>query len=182
MWLDALAAHQAGRVRVTEARGSDYVGPRAQSHLGDRAVPRLLQGKKAQAIGDPDTPHTWTSTRDMARTLVVAAGTPAAWGRAWHVPSNDPVPVRQAVLDLCRVAGVPPVGVSVLPRWTLTAIGVVSPQVRELAEVMHQTERPWVMDSSAAQRELGLAPTGWDEMLTEVVAHYRAQAAGSRAA
>lgn len=182
MWLDTLAAHQAGRARITEVRGSDYVGPRSESHLGDRAVPRLLQGKNAQAIGDPDTPHTWTYTRDMARALVVAATTPAAWGRAWHAPSNDPVPVRQAVLDLCRVAGVEPVGVTVLPRWAISALGLVVPQMRELAEVRHQTARPWVMDSSAAQRELGLAPTPWETMLADVVQHYRAQATATRAA
>lgn len=182
MWLDALAAHEAGRARVTEVRGSDYVGPGSESHLGDRAVPRLLQGRKAQAIGDPDTPHTWTYTRDMARTLVEAAATPAAWGRVWHAPSNAPVPMRQAVLDLCRVAGVAPVGVSVLPAWAISALGLVVPQLRELAEVRHQTARPWVMDSSAAQRELGLSPTPWDQVLADVVQHYRGRATGTRAA
>ena len=38
MWLDALAAHEAGRVRATEARGADYIGPGAESHLGDRVM------------------------------------------------------------------------------------------------------------------------------------------------
>ena len=36
MWEDARAAHEAGRVRVTEARASDFVGPQVpldQSHL-----------------------------------------------------------------------------------------------------------------------------------------------------
>src|ERR1035437_3834161 len=45
MWRDALAAHDAGRGRATEVRGSDYVGRGAQSHLGDRGVPRLLPGR-----------------------------------------------------------------------------------------------------------------------------------------
>ena len=37
MWTDALAAHEAGRVRVTEARAADFVGPQVPgeaSHLG----------------------------------------------------------------------------------------------------------------------------------------------------
>src|SRR4051812_49218650 len=36
MWTDALAAHQAGRARVTEARAADFVGPQVpadHSHL-----------------------------------------------------------------------------------------------------------------------------------------------------
>ena len=35
VWLDALAAHEAGRVRVTEVRAADFVGPGAQSALWD---------------------------------------------------------------------------------------------------------------------------------------------------
>ena len=73
MWLEGLAAHEAGRVRFTSARGADYVGPQAQSHLGDRVAPRLLAGKNVQVLESPDTPHTWTYTRDMARTLVAIA-------------------------------------------------------------------------------------------------------------
>jgi nucleoside-diphosphate-sugar epimerase len=38
VWQDALAAHQAGRVRVAEVRASDFVGPGATSALGERIV------------------------------------------------------------------------------------------------------------------------------------------------
>jgi hypothetical protein len=38
------------------------------------------------------------------------------------------------------------------------------------------------MDSSAAQRELGVGPTPWDEVLADVVRFYRAAAAADRAA
>ena len=65
MWLDALAAHEAGRVRVTEARGADYVGPGAESHLGERVLPKVLAGKKAQVMRSLDTQHTWTYTEDI---------------------------------------------------------------------------------------------------------------------
>jgi nucleoside-diphosphate-sugar epimerase len=180
MWLDALAAHRAGRARITEVRGSDYVGARSRSHLGDQVVPRLLRGRSARVMGDPDTPHTWTYTRDMARTLVVAAATEAAWGRAWHAPSNEPVPARQAVAELCRVAGVPQVRVSPIPGWALTALALVSPQIREFGEVRHQTTKPWVMDSTAAQREFGLQPTPWPEVLADVVEFYRARSGQAR--
>ncbi len=115
MWLDGLAAHEAGRVRFTSARGADYVGPQAQSHLGDRVAPRLLAGKNVQVLDSPDTPHTWTYTRDMARTLVAIAADERAWGRAWHVPSNAPRTQREAIGDLARIAGVEPVKVSTVP-------------------------------------------------------------------
>ena len=55
MWEEALAAHLAGRVRVTEARASDFIGAGVvdTSHFG-RVVGRLLAGRKVRVLGDPD--------------------------------------------------------------------------------------------------------------------------------
>lgn len=166
MWQDALAAHQAGRVRATEARGSDYLVAGAQSQLGDRVVPRLLAGKPVSVLGAPDAVHSWTSTDDMAELLVRLAADERAWGRAWHVPSNPPRTIRQVVDDLCRIAGVAPVPVRQVPRVVLRAGALFVPLLRELPEVMHQHTRPWVMDSSAAERTFDLQATDWDEVLT----------------
>src|SRR5260370_1173897 len=58
MWLDAPAAHQAGRVRAVEIRASDYVGPGAERVLGARVVPNVLPGRAVHELGRPDRPHT----------------------------------------------------------------------------------------------------------------------------
>src|SRR5690606_5982378 len=102
MWRDALAAHEAGRVRVTEVRGSDYACPGPSSHLGDRVVPRVLAGRPVTLLGDADVAHTWTSVDDVARLLVTVAADERGWGRAWHVPSAPPRTQREVVADLCR--------------------------------------------------------------------------------
>ena len=173
MWLDALAAHDAGRVRATEVRGSDYVGPGAQGQLGDRVVPRLLAGRDVTVIKSADTMHTWTATDDVARLLVTVALDDKAWGRPWHVPSNPPRTQREAVGDLCRVAGLPTVTVKEYPNLLVRGMGLVSPMMRELREVAYQLEAPFVLDSTAAQQTFGLAPTPWDDVLAGVLASYR---------
>jgi nucleoside-diphosphate-sugar epimerase len=173
MWRDALAAHDAGRVRATEVRGSDYVGRGAQSHLGERVVPRLLAGRDVTVMNSADTAHTWTATEDVARLLVTVALDERAWGRPWHVPSNSPRTQREAVGDLCRVAGVHPVKVRQYPGLLIRAMGLFNPMIRELPEVAYQFEDPFVLDSTAAQLTFGLAPTPWDDVLTGVIASYR---------
>lgn len=169
MFAEALAAHEDGRIRMTEVRGSDYVGPGAQSHMGERVVPRVLAGRKVSVLGSADTPHSWTYTHDMARMLVVAAADERAWGRAWHVPSNPPRTQRQVVSDLARVAGVPPVAVGTVPSVALAAMGLVNPTMRELQETRYQFTEPFVMDSSDAQQTFGLRPTPWDDVLRAVL-------------
>jgi nucleoside-diphosphate-sugar epimerase len=173
MWLDALAAHESGRVRATEVRASDYIGPGALSPLGERVVPRLLAGRRVQVLGSADAAHSWTYVGDVARLLVTVGADPQAWGRPWHVPSNPPRTQREAIGDLARVAGVRPAKVSVMPRAMLALAGLFSPVVRELPEVAYQMERPFVIDSTAAQASFGLQPTPWEHVLAETIAYYR---------
>lgn len=178
MWQDALAAHASGRARVTEVRGSDYVGGGAESHLGDRVVPKILAGKNVQVLGSADQPHTWTFVEDVAHLLVIVGADERAWGQPWHVPSNPPRTQRQAVDDIARAAGVTAVKTSVVPGLLLRVMGLFNPAVRELPEVAYQLEQPFILDSTAAQRTFGLAPTPWDDVLAAIVAHYRGGAAG----
>jgi nucleoside-diphosphate-sugar epimerase len=172
MFHDARAAHEAGRLRMTEVRGSDYVGPGAQSHLGDRVVPALLAGKRVSVIGSPDQPHTWTYTHDVARLLVTAAADERAWGRAWHVPSNPPRTQREAIADLADVAGVPMIKVGTVPRLVLRALGLVNPMMRELGETYYQFSEPFVMDSGDAERTFGITATPWPDVLEHTLRSY----------
>ena len=173
MWRDALAAHQAGRLRATEVRGSDYVGPRVQGHLGDRVVPRLLAGREVTVMKSADTAHTWTATDDVARLLATVAQDERAWGRPWHVPSNPPRTQREAIGDLCRIAGVAPVPVKEYPGLLIRGMSLFNPVMRELAEVAYQLEEPFVLDSTAALQTFGLAPTPWDDALAGVIKSFR---------
>jgi len=53
MWRDALAAHQAGRIRATEVRGSDYI--EANSIFGFALAAPLSAGKRAYVPAGPST-------------------------------------------------------------------------------------------------------------------------------
>ena len=177
MTSDALALHEAGRIRAVEVRASDYLGAGDQSVL-DRVLPRALAGRPVRVIGAPDQPHSWTWAPDVARTLVAAVAYEPALGRVWHALTNAPRTQREVVADHCRAAGVPPVRVGVLPHLALRAVGLVNPVVRELEETRYQFVRPFVLDSKATERELGLAPTDWDDVCRANVALVRARTAG----
>ena len=169
VWQDALAAHRAGRVRATEVRAADFVGPGAESALGERTVRRIRQGKGVSVLGRADRLHTWSFTEDVASMLVVAGTDPKAWGRAWHVPSNEPRTQRAVIDDLAGAAGVDPVRVSTIPPAVLAAMGLVWPLMRELRETEYQFREEFVMDSSAAQEKFGLKPTPWGEIIAVTV-------------
>ena len=164
MTAEALALHEAGRIRAVEVRGSDYVGgPLGGGAHVPRVIPAALQGKTVRVIGSADQPHTWTDVHDMGRALVAVSGHEATLGRVWHAPSNAPRTQAEAVNDVLASVGRPPVKVRAYPKAVTWTAGLFDAQMKELRETEYQFTRPYVMDSSAITTELGLAPTPWEE-------------------
>jgi nucleoside-diphosphate-sugar epimerase len=160
MWRDALAAHEAGRIRTFEVRGSDYLG--GNSLLSYLVTPALRKGRRAFVPADLDAPHTWTCTEDVAALLVAGVYDERAWGRVWHVPSTAPLTLRELTAIAAGQLGVRPKLTS-MPYAVLWAAGLFDPMAKELRETQHQFRHPFVLDSSAAQETFGLEPTPIEE-------------------
>ncbi|MEP7765692.1 NAD-dependent epimerase/dehydratase family protein [Sanguibacter sp. 25GB23B1] len=179
MWREAERRHAAGRLRATEVRASDYIGPRAlvTSHVGERILEPLLAGRTIRPVGSADAPHTWTYLPDLAAALVAAGRTESAWGHAWHAPSPDPRSFREVVSAFAdaarRTSAVPEPRIRPVPMWAVAAAGVAVPMMREIHKIGYQFTEPFVMDSTASQRALGITPTTWDTIATETVGWWR---------
>lgn len=175
MWLEALAAHRAGRVRATEARASDYFGPgvRETGHIGERTIPAVLAGRPVRVFGNPDVPHSWTYVLDIAAALATLGSDERAWGRPWHVPTNPPLSQCEILSAIARIAGAPSPRIQTLPGWAMRALGIFVPFLRELEEVRYQFERPFVVDSSAFETTFGVGPTPMEQALQATVAWWQ---------
>ena len=176
MWEDALAAHRAGRVRVTEVRASDFIGPDSgtNAHLGDRMIPRILAGRKVRAFAALDQPHSWTYVPDVARTIATLGTNDRSWGRAWHVPTNPALSQREAFASIAAAAGVPEPPMGTLSGRTIRAVGVAVPLIRALGQQLYQFDRPFVIDASETTQTFGIEPTPWDECVRTTLAAYAA--------
>jgi nucleoside-diphosphate-sugar epimerase len=183
MWREALAAHEAGRVRVTEVRGSDYLGAGLAdtSHLG-RLAPKILAGKKVRVLGSADMPHTWTYVPDVARTLVTVAADERAWGRAWHVPSAPACTQRELITRFAEIGGAPAARVGEIPEFAFKAIAKVVPLMRELQEMYPSFTHPYILDSSATTRTFGIDATPLDDSLRVIAQYWQLQLAHPHAA
>ncbi|KQY46253.1 NAD-dependent epimerase/dehydratase family protein [Cellulomonas sp. Root137] len=169
MWRDAEARHSAGDLRVTEVRGADYLGPLADSQAmaGPRFVGPLLAGKVVRPVVAVDQPHSWTYLPDFARALAAAGATPAAWGHGWHVPTAEALTLRE--LGERFAAGGPAPRIRPIPAAVVRALGRVSPLLREVAAVSDHFTQPYVMDTTASSRVLGLVATPWDVAIAETL-------------
>jgi nucleoside-diphosphate-sugar epimerase len=170
MWLDAKSLNEVGRIKATEVRGSDYICAGEQSRVGSRVLPKILAGQPAQVLGNTEMKHTWTYPLDVARLMRIVATDPKAWGKAWHVPSNEPRTQKELVSELAAVAGIQNPKLSSVPNVIWNLLALFNPLMKALKETAYQFERPYILDESAARKTFGIEPTEWKRILQSVVA------------
>lgn len=175
MWNQALAAHEAGRIQATEVRASDYFGPGLgdTAHLGDRFVPRVMQGKSASVLGSTDVKHSWTYIDDVCQMMAIAGTDERALGRAWHVPTAEAKTVEEMAAAVAAEAGVTTPKVRTLPSGLIKLAGVFVPLMRELPEMMYQFTKPFVIDATDTTELFGIEATSLDQQIKATVDSYR---------
>ena len=172
-----MAAHRDGRVRATIGRASDFYGPGViESSVGERVFGSALAGKPAGVLGNPDTRHTYTFIDDFARGLVTLGEHEEAFGQTWHVPSAETLTTREFITLIFEELR-KPVKIRVNPRWLLSMVGVFNPTVREVREVLYQSEQPFVVDHSKYERAFGVETTPHRDAISRTLDWYRQKSA-----
>ncbi|MBT2460028.1 NAD-dependent epimerase/dehydratase family protein [Streptomyces sp. ISL-86] len=164
LWRQAKNAHDEGRLRVTEVRAGQYLGPGAVSPFTLLVAPRVLDGELALVHGNPDAAHSFSYTEDVAAALVAVGGDERAWGRAWHAPVITTT-LRQAATDLAELHGAPEPRLEPLTERDMTLLSFTDPLWREFAEMSYMSERPFLVDDSDIRDTFGLKPSTLHEAL-----------------
>ncbi|MGP0027637.1 MAG: NAD-dependent epimerase/dehydratase family protein [Streptosporangiaceae bacterium] len=174
MTAELLAAAAAGRVRIAIGRASDFFGPGVTegSMLGERVFGHALAGRRADFIGDPGVPHTYSYVPDIAAGLATLGTDARAVGQVWHLPGPATGTTR-ALLDLVAGQVGHRVAVRSLPKLAVRALGLVNPVLRELAETSYQFDEPFVLDTSKYQVAFGAAGTPLPDAIAATLAWYR---------
>jgi nucleoside-diphosphate-sugar epimerase len=174
MTAELLAAADAGRVRFAIGRASDFFGPGVTqgSTLGERVFGNALAGRRADFIGDPDLPHTYSYVPDIAAGLATLGTDPRAAGQVWHLP-GPPTGTTRALLDLVAADVGHRVGVRTLSKLAVRTLAVVNPMLRGLAEMAYEFDEPFVLDTSKYESAFGAAGTPLAAAIAATVAWYR---------
>lgn len=168
MLLDAI---DKGDIRGLIARSADFYGPSIQgsSLLTEMVFKPLSQGKKANWMGKADKKHAFTYVPDAAKATALLGNTPNSYGEIWHLPTApDPYTGEEWIRAIAKQLGVAP-KYRVLSKGMLSFIGIFSPLMRELAEMVYQNDRDYVFDSSKFETAFNYTPTPYEEGIQEVV-------------
>jgi hypothetical protein len=86
-------------------------------------------------------------------------------GRAWHVPSNPPVSVRDLTARFAEIAGVESYELAAMTPEALAAAAAEDSFMAELPEMQYMFQRPFILDSSYTEEVFGLVPSPLDDAL-----------------
>ena len=177
-------AHRRGDVLATAGRASDYYGPGGTlTYLGDPFWRPALTGKTVRVLVNPDAIHTYHYIPDVAAGLMALGCAEAdVYGRPWMLPCAPAGTMRELAGRFSRRLG-HEIKLARVPRWTVKAIGVFVPIMREVDEMLYQWDEPFVINDRRFRERFQQAPASPDDAAAATVAwaqqHY---ATASRAA
>lgn len=173
---ELLAASEAGRLRIAIGRASDFFGAGVtESSLGERFFANAVAGKRADFIGNPDLPHTYSYVPDIAGGLATLGTDERAVGGVWHLPGPETTTTRELLQLVSDNVG-HPVGVRSLPKFAVRTLGVFNPTIRELVEMSYEFDAPFVLDTTKYRTAFGTAATPLPAAIAATVAWYQHRA------
>lgn len=138
-----------GDIPVLIGRAPEFYGPgKTQSITNTLVLDNIKAGKVPRVPVRDDTRRTLIWTPDASRALAALGNAEDAYGSTWHLPCDDNrLTYRQLVALASEICG-RDLSYKVLGKWTLTAAGLVSRQVRELRELLPRYAHDNLFDSS----------------------------------
>ena len=132
---------------VVIPRFPDWYGPNVTSRPVGPIFMAALEGKRANWIGDLETPHDLVFIEDAATACIRLGETESAYGQTWHVPGPGPLTGRQFIEMVFQAAGTEP-NIGAMGGDMLRFLGLFSRDHREMLELLYEFEEPLVLDGS----------------------------------
>jgi nucleoside-diphosphate-sugar epimerase len=161
-----------GNIKALIARSADFYGPgiRQTSVLNEMVIKNLAAGKKANWLASLDYRHSFTYTPDAAVATAILGNTEDAWGQVWHLPTApNPPSGKEWIEAIAAELGVK-LSMQAAPRFLVRLMGLFVPIMGEIYEMMYQSDRDYVFDSSKFEKRFNFKPTPYEEGIRNVIA------------
>jgi len=168
-------AQARGDVRAAVGRASDFFGPGGVgTHFADRFWKPALAGKTARFVFDPDAIHSYSYIPDVAAGLAtLGCADEDVLGQLWMLPVAGVQSARDLTRHFSNALG-REIRVGGTPRLFIKLFGLFVPIVREVDEMLHEWDAPFVVDDRKFRERFGPEATPIDQAAQATVAWARA--------
>ncbi|EYT53060.1 NAD-dependent epimerase [Leucobacter sp. UCD-THU] len=162
---------EAGAIDAVICRAPEFYGPGKTQSLTNSAVfDRIDQGKRPLVPLNARAKRSLIWTPDASRAMALIGNTPDAYGQTWHLPiDRDRLTYAQLIGIASEISG-REIAFTTVPEWVFKLGGLVSPAVKEAAELLPRYRQDNVFDSSKfATRFPGFEVTDYRSGIAEML-------------
>jgi nucleoside-diphosphate-sugar epimerase len=143
-----LEAIERKKVKAIIARAPDFYSTfKAASVLMNTVYDNMIKGKTAQWFCNADVLHTFGYTPDLAKGTTILGNTAWAVNQIWNLPADRAMTGRQWI-SLSAKEMKAKDKVMVVPSWLIKVIGIFTPILGEIHEMLYQYKTDYIFDSS----------------------------------
>lgn len=165
---------QAGHLTALIARAADFYGLRNKHSVPNVLVFEPLAERSTPSwLVNANVPHSFTFIPDAARGLAALSASDSAWNQVWHLPTApNPLAGRQFI-ELAAAEFNRPPKFRVLSRPILKLVGLFNSDIRDMYEMLYQSDSPYLFDSTKFARAFNFSGTPCPEAIRLAAASYK---------
>jgi nucleoside-diphosphate-sugar epimerase len=160
-----------GELNALIARAADFYGPGIKnvSMLTETVFNPLHNNKKANWMCSLKYKHSFTYVPDAGVATAMLGNTEDAYKQTWHLPTaKDPFTGKEWIDTIAKKMGKIP-KIQLVSPFQAGIIGIFSPIMKELKEMMYQYDCDYVFDSSKFEKRFGFTPTPYSDGIDSII-------------
>jgi nucleoside-diphosphate-sugar epimerase len=148
----------------TIVRMPDFYGPFVINTFSEQLYINALRNKKLQWIGDLHTEIELIYIEDGGEAMLMAALSDKSNGEVFNIPGSDVTTAHNYLSEIINQAGSKGKITTFNSELLFTVIGLFSPMVREVKEMLYLKREKLILDGSKFNDTIGTIPaTGYSE-------------------
>lgn len=135
----------------------DLYGPNAENTILNETLKNVVENKKANFVGNTKVAREYLYTFDGAKAMVELSLKKDTYNQNWNIPSTSPITGDDLIAIIRELTGYKK-SFRTISKGMIRFLGIFSPFMREVAEMMYLTESPVILSGEKYEKAINRLP------------------------